>query len=71
VVDTIRVRAGRKVALDAGSNEAALDRYPGGTTARQFTIRRLQTFLTYIPPKRSGQKVQVLAYNDAPISVHG
>jgi hypothetical protein len=69
VVDRMEARAGHQVELDAGSNEAALDGLPEGMSARRFTIRRLQTFLTYIPPKGSGQKVQVLAYNDAPISV--
>jgi hypothetical protein len=70
VVDTTKASGAKgTVTLDAGSNEAALAGRPAGFTARQLVIQRLQTFLTYIPPKGSGQKIRVLAYNDTPVNV--
>ena len=70
VTDTIRATADAGTAsLAAATNEAALAGYPNGVTGRRFAISRLQTFLTYLPTKASGQKVRVLAYTETPINV--
>jgi len=70
VTDTIKSASGKgNVKLQAAGNEAALAGRPNGLTAKQVSIDRLQTFLTYIPTKVSGHKARVLAYTDTPISV--
>jgi len=70
VTDTLTPADGNgTVELQADTNEAALAGEPDGLTARQISIRRLQTFLTYIPTWVSGKKIRVLAYTDMPIKV--
>lgn len=68
VIDVIKATTpGGVVTFEATTNEGAL---LGGTaSAPQFSITRLQTYLTHIPTRTSGAQVRVLAFGDAPISV--
>ena len=62
-------KAGGQASLEAGSPESALLGRTGSVKASEFTVDRLQTFLTYVPPKSAPGGVQVIAYDDTPTSV--
>ncbi|MBP0448676.1 hypothetical protein J5Y04_03845 [Kitasatospora sp. RG8] len=70
ITDTLTpVKADGTVSLAPKSRDAAQLGKPEGATASQFTISRLETFLTYIPTTASGAKAQVIGYNEVPITV--
>lgn len=62
-------KLGGKAVLEAGSPESALLGRTAGATAAEFTVDRLQMFLTYVPPRTAVAGVQVIGYDDTPISV--
>lgn len=66
VVDVVRATRG-SVTFDANTAEGAL--LGRTTSAPRFTITRLQTYLTHIPPQAAGARITVLAGGDTPISV--
>ncbi|MFI8007615.1 hypothetical protein [Streptomyces sp. NPDC086010] len=70
VTDTLKSRKpGGRASLRAGSNDAALLGKPEGATAPRFTIRRLEMFMSFVPPANSGGKVKVLAFSETATSV--
>lgn len=60
---------GHLAKLRSGSNDAALLGKPEGATAKQFTIERLEMFMTYVPTTASHAKVKVMAYSETGISI--
>ncbi|MYW05540.1 hypothetical protein [Streptomyces sp. SID3343] len=71
VRDTMTATGGKgDVQLDAGSREAALAGSPEGARAPQFTVDRLEIYLSHIPPSATpGTGVQLIAFGDYALSV--